>query len=170
MSSKTMNAPKASTVKTVIQPEAPRRVGYRPYRPAPAHWNLSEAPRKTRGEMEAAICERINRLQQDYMGRGPEEIHAQLTGDLLVIRLQGVLTTPEQRLVTLLPGEKGSGLVKQFRASLIETARPKMEERIQEITGVKVLSLQHDLSTETAEEVLLFTLAGSPDYRQPKNR
>ena len=38
---------------------------------------------------------------------------------------------------------------------------------IQEVTGVKVLSLHHDISTVTGEEVVLFTLARSPDYRPP---
>ena len=41
---------------------------------------------------------------------------------------------------------------------------------IQEVTGVKVLSLHHDISTVTGEEVVLFTLAESPYYRQPKKR
>ncbi len=41
---------------------------------------------------------------------------------------------------------------------------------IQEVIGVKVLSLHHDISTVVGEEVVLFTLAESPDYRQPKKR
>jgi uncharacterized protein YbcI len=170
MSVITMNPPKAPAGKAAVQREVWERAGYRPDRPAPAHCDLSEVPMKTRGEIEAAICERISRLQQEYMGRGPKEIHAQLTGDRLVIRLQGVLTTPEQHLIESLSGEKGTGLVKQFRASLVELARPFMEARIQGITGVKVLSLQHDLCTVTGEEVLLFTLAAQPDYKQAKNR
>jgi uncharacterized protein YbcI len=47
---------------------------------------------KTRGEIEAAICEGITRFEQEYMGRGPKDIHAHLIGDLLVVRLRGVLT------------------------------------------------------------------------------
>ena len=104
------------------------------------------------------------------MGRGPKEIRAHLIGDLLVVRLQGVLTESEQHLVKSLPAEKGRDLLKQVRTHLIETARPVMEAMIQEITGVKVLSLHHDISTVTGEEVVLFTLAESPDYRQPKKR
>ncbi|MGO9462580.1 MAG: hypothetical protein ACLQVF_00255, partial [Isosphaeraceae bacterium] len=34
-------------------------------------------------------------------------------------------------------------------------------------SGVKVLSLHHDISTVTGEEVVLFTLTKSPAYRQP---
>ena len=103
------------------------------------------------------------------MGRGPRDIRAHLIGDLLVVRLQGVLTAPEQQLVKTLPAEKGRDLLKQVRTHLIETARPVMEAMIQEVTGVKVLSLHHDISTVTGEEVVLFTLAESPDSRQRRN-
>ena len=44
---------------------------------------------RTRGEIEAAICDGISRFEQDYMGRGPKDIHAHLLGDLLVVRLRG---------------------------------------------------------------------------------
>jgi len=125
---------------------------------------------KTQGEIEAAICELISRLEQEYMGRGPRDIHAHLIGELLVVRLQGVLTAAEQQLVKSLPTEKGRGLLKQVRTHLIETARPVMEVMIQEVTGAKVLSLHHDISTVTGEEVVLFTLAESPYYRQPKKQ
>ena len=71
-----------------------QRVGYRPCRPATAHWDISMVPVKTQGEIEAAICELISRFEQEYMGRGPRDIRAHLIGDLLVVRLQGVLTAP----------------------------------------------------------------------------
>ena len=125
---------------------------------------------KTQGEIEAAICEGISRFEQDYMGRGPKDIHAHLIGDLLVVRLQGVLTAAEQHLVKTLPAEKGRDLLKQVRTHLIETARPVMEAMVQEVTGVKVLSLHHDISTTTGEEVVLFTLAESPLFRETKKR
>lgn len=123
---------------------------------------------KTRGEIEAAICEGISRFQQDYMGRGPKDIRAYLIGDLLVVRLQGVLTAPEQQLAKSLPAEKGRDLLKQVRTQLIEQARPLLEAMIQSVTGAKVVSLHHDISTVTGEDVVLFSLAESPDYRQPK--
>ncbi len=121
---------------------------------------------KTQGEIEAAICEGISRFEQDYMGRGPKDIHAHLLGDLLVVRLQGVLTAAEQHLVKSLPAEKGRDLLKQVRTHLIETARPVLEAMVQEVTGVKVLTLHHDISTVTGEEVVLFTLAESPQFRE----
>src|SRR5215213_2632859 len=123
---------------------------------------------KSQGEIEAAICEGLNRFEQEYMGRGPKDIHAHLINDLLVVRLMGVLTAAEQHLVKSLPAEKGRDLLKQVRTHLIETARPLMEAMVQEATGSKVLSLHHDISTVTGEEVVLFTLAESPLFRETR--
>ena len=123
---------------------------------------------RTQGETEAAICEGISRFKQDYMGRGPKNIHTYPLGDLLVIRLQGVLTAAEQQLVKSLPAEKGRDLLKEVRTHLIETARPLLEAMVERITGVKVVTMHHDISTITGEEVVLFTLARSPDVREAK--
>lgn len=102
------------------------------------------------------------------MGRGPKDIHSYLIGDLVVVRLKGVLTVAEQQLVATLPAEKGRDLLKQVRVHLVETARPVMEALIQEVTGVPVVSLHHDISTVTGEEVVLFTLAQPPESREIK--
>ena len=125
---------------------------------------------KTQDEIEAAICEGISRFEQEYMGRGPKDIHTHLIGDLLVVRLRGVLTAAEQQLAKSPPAEKGRELLKQVRTQLIETARPVLEAMVQEITGVKMLSLHHDISTVTGEEVVLFTLGDSPLFRPAKKQ
>lgn len=125
---------------------------------------------KTQGEIEAAICDGITRFEQEYMGRGPKDIHAYLIVDLLVVRLQGVLTAAEQQLVKSLPAEKGRDLLKEVRVQLMETARPVLETMVQAITGVKVVSLHHDVSTATGEEVILFTLGEFPVFRETKKK
>ena len=125
---------------------------------------------KTQGEIEALVCARMVRFEQDYMGRGPKDIHAHLIDDLLVIRLTGVLTAAEQHLVRSLPAEKGRDLLKQVRTHLVETARPVMEAMIEEVTGAKVRTLHHDISTVTGEEVVLFTLTESPTSREAKKK
>ena len=125
---------------------------------------------KTQGEIESAISEGMGRFEQEYMGRGPKAVYAHLIDDLVVVRLKGVLTAAEQHLVKTLPAEKGRDLLKQVRSHLIEIARPTMEAMVQGITGVNVLSLHHDISTVTGEEVVLFTLSESPLFRETKKR
>jgi uncharacterized protein YbcI len=125
---------------------------------------------RTQGEIEAAICLGMSRFEQEYMGRGPKDIHAHLVDDLVVVRLQGVLTAAEQHLVKSLPAEKGRDLLKQVRTHLLETARPLMEAMVREITGVKVISLHHDISTVTGEEVVIFTLGEPLQCREFKKK
>ncbi len=125
---------------------------------------------KTQGEIEAAVCDGIIRFEQEYMGRGPKDVRAHLIGDLLLVRLQGVLTAAEQQLVKSLPSEKGRDLLKQVRIQLLETARPLLEAMVHEVTGVKPLSLHHDISTLSGEEIVVFTLAEAPVFRETRRR
>jgi len=125
---------------------------------------------KTQGEIESAICEAMSRFEQEHMGRGPKDIHAHLINDLLVVRLQGVLTAAEQHLVRTLPTDRGRDLLKQVRTQLVETARPIMQAMVQEVTGVAVVSLHHDISTVSGEEIVLFTLVEPPLFREAKRR
>ena len=104
------------------------------------------------------------------MGRGPKDIQAHLIDELLVVRLQGVLTAAEQHLVKTMPVDKGRELLKQVRSQLIEIARPALEELVGDITGVKPVSLHHDISTITGEEVVIFTLAEPPQCRELKKK
>lgn len=124
-----------------------------------------EQPVKSRGEIEASVAEGMTRFEQEYMGRGPKAIHCHLIDAFLLVRMEGVLTAAEQHLVKSLPAERGRDLVKQVRCHLIETARPILEALIADITGVKVVSLHHDISTATGEKVVCFTLAEPPACR-----
>jgi uncharacterized protein YbcI len=119
---------------------------------------------KTQREIEAAISIRTARFEQEYMGRKPKSVRAHLIGDLLVVRLTGVLTAAEEHLIKSLPAGKGRDLLKEVRTHLIETARPILEAIVEEVTDVKVLSLHRDVSTVTGEKVMLFTLAEEPRF------
>lgn len=123
---------------------------------------------KTQGEIEAAVSAGMTHFEQEYMGRGPGDVRAHLIGDLLLVRLRGVLTAAEQHLAKSLPAGKGRDLLKQVRTHLIETARPVIEAMVQDAAGSKVVSLHHDISTATGEEVILLTLADAPVFREAK--
>lgn len=125
---------------------------------------------KTRGEIEAAICDAITSFEQEYMGRGPKAIHAFLIDALLVVRLEGVLTTAEQQLALSLPPEKGRDLLKQVRIQLIEAARQTLDTIVRDITGVDPCTLHYDISTRTGEEILVFVLSRTPACRIPSRK
>jgi len=125
---------------------------------------------KTQGEIEAAVCEGMSRFEQEFIGRGPKDIRAPLIGDLLVVRLRGMLTAAEQHLVKTLPPEKGRDLLKQVRTHLVKTTRPLLEAMIEKATPSRVVSLHHNISTVTGEEFVLFTLGESPQFREVRKK
>jgi uncharacterized protein YbcI len=152
---------------------------------------------KSQGEIEAAVCDGIARFQQEFIGRGPRDIQAHLIGTLLVVRLQGVLTPAERQLIappvgvgaaarnggdgTLANGNghaghdgdvdngNGRSLLKQIRAHMVATGRPRLATIVEVAVGVKLVSVHHDISTITGEELLVFSLADQPACR-PKRR
>ena len=127
---------------------------------------------RSQGEIEAAICDVIARFQQEYMGRGPRDIHTHLIDNKLFVHLQGVLTAAEQRLIESHAGGNGRGaeLLKQLRSHLVLTGRPLLERLVEDVTGTQPVSVHHDISTATGEEVIVFTLAAVPSVREKKRR
>ena len=142
---------------------------------------------KSQGEIEAAVCEGISRFQQEFIGRGPKDIHSHLIGTLLVVRLQGVLTAAERQLVAPQDArgngdgdghphangqENGNGrsLLKQVRSHMVSSGRPRLESIVEDAVGVKLVSVHHDISTVTGEELLVFSLAEIPVCRPKKQK
>jgi uncharacterized protein YbcI len=124
---------------------------------------------RTQGEIEADACEVGRRYAIEYTGRGPKEIRAYLLDDLLVVRMNGVLTVAEQQLSTTSTVD-GKQLVKRIRSRLIAIARNEIEAMIRICTSVNVKSLHHDISTATGEEILVFTLERAPPIRVAKRK
>ena len=119
---------------------------------------------KSKSELEAEITQAIIRFKKEYMGRGPLSVRTYLLDDMALVRLKGVLTPAEQKLVQVEEKSRGRDLVKQVRLELIEHGRLLLEAAVHDILGVKVVSLHTDISTTTGESILLFTLAGEPAY------
>jgi len=146
---------------------------------------------KSQGEIEAAVCEAMSRFQQESIGRGPKDIHCHLLGTLLVVRLHGVLTPAERQLLdggfpgsdtgrAAIDGEQeraphptngnGRSLVKQMRHHVVANGRGRLGRIVEEAVGVRLVSVHHDISTVTGEEMLVFSLSEAPECRPPKKR
>lgn len=117
---------------------------------------------KTKGQLEAEICEAIIKFEKEFMGRGPLETKAYIIDDMVLVRLRNVLTQAELKLVASPDSKDGRELLKRIRMTLLEQGRPLLEEAVENILGVKVKSLHTDISTVTGERVILFTLLTFP--------
>lgn len=119
---------------------------------------------KTQGEIESEVCEGLVGFNRDYIGRGPKDVRVHLVGSLLVVVLQGTLTSVEVRLASV--GDRD--LIKQVRGHMISSGRLRLSGIVEKATGVRLVSVHHDLSTLTGEEVFVFSLDGEPDFRKRK--
>jgi len=116
---------------------------------------------RSKGQVEADISEALIKFEKEYMGRGPEETKTYIIDDMVVIRLQRVLTRAEQQLAGTSDETTGRSLIKRIRTELVEKARPLLEQIIMDLTGERVKSLHTDISTMTGERVIIFTLESS---------
>ena len=112
----------------------------------------------TVGQMEADISHAIVTFEKQHMGRGPTEIRTHILGDLVIVRLQGILTPAEHDLARTGDLLRGTLLIKSYRTELLEKARKHLDAIIESITGEKVLSLHTDISTTVGERLIIFTL------------
>lgn len=119
---------------------------------------------KTRGQLEAEICEAVIKFEKEYMGRGPLETKSYIIDDMILVRLKNVLTQAELRLAEVDKHKEGRELIKRIRITLLEQGRSLLEEAIESIVGVKVKSLHTDISTVTGERVILFSMVSQLVY------
>ncbi|MBL8056816.1 MAG: DUF2294 domain-containing protein [Anaerolineales bacterium] len=119
-------------------------------------------PKKTRGELEAELTKAIIKFEKDYLGRGPLEARTFILGDLILMRLRGVLTPAELKLAET---REGQALVKETRRQLFETSWPFLESLVRETVGCGLLSLHTDMSTRTGERIVVLTVDQNLDER-----
>ncbi|MHC4430679.1 MAG: Na-translocating system protein MpsC family protein [Planctomycetota bacterium] len=114
------------------------------------------SPSQTKGQLEAQIAAAITQFEREHLGRGPQEVRAWIIQDLILVRLKRVLTPAEEKLAR---DREGYRLVKKVRRQLIEGSRPILDEMVQRLTEVQVVSLHSDISVNTGERIIVFTLA-----------
>ena len=103
--------------------------------------------KKTKGE--------LIKFEKEYLGRGPLEARTFLFNDMALVRLRGVLTPAEEKLVE---SKEGRTLVKEARRQLFETSRPILEGFVQDILRSELIDIFSDISTDTGERVIVLTI------------
>lgn len=116
--------------------------------------------KSTKGEIEAAIRNAIIKFEQEFLGRGPDDVRAFLIRDQVLVRLKGVLTPAERQLAKTPDGVE---MVKRLRQNLIAQGRDKLMDQVTEIAGTKAVGLFTDIDAQLGERVFVFTLDNDLD-------
>lgn len=122
----------------------------------------------TKGQLEAKLSEAISKYEIEYIGRGPKQIRTHIIDDMLVVRVQGILSPSEQKLAE---NPQGIELFKQVRTLLFENGRGYLETLIREVIDVAIVSTHSDISTKTGEKIIIITVDKNlEDMLKQKNR
>lgn len=117
---------------------------------------------KTKGQIEAAVTEAITQFERDYLGRGPKEAKSFIIENLVVVKLQGILSPAEKQLSH---ENGGVELIKKMRTRLIESSSDDLCGLVAEETGVPVVSMHTDISARTGERIFVFSLEDDLETR-----
>jgi uncharacterized protein YbcI len=105
--------------------------------------------------VENAIRNAVIKFEQEFMGRGPDEVRAFIVRDLVVVRLKGVLTPAERQLAKT---PEGVEMVKRLRENLFAQGRDKLCEQLSDITGARILSVFTDINVPISERIFVFVM------------
>jgi len=112
-------------------------------------------PQKSIGQLEAQISEAMVKFERERMGRGPNRTHTHILDDMVIVRLEGVLTPAEMQLAK---DPAGVRLLKEVRQVLVENSKDLLKRLIKQISGREVVSMHSDISAKTGERIIVFTL------------
>lgn len=110
---------------------------------------------QNKGEVETAVRNAVTKFEQEFMGRGPEDVRAFVLRDIILVRLKGVLTQAERQLAKT---SEGVEMVRRLRQTLIAQGREQLCLQMDEITGAKTVGLFTDIDTRIGERIIVVTL------------
>lgn len=117
--------------------------------------------------VEAEFTKAFIQFEREYLGRGPQDVRTVFLNDLVLVRLQGLMTPAEHKLAE---SDQGRELLKEMRRRLFEGARPAIEEMTRTIIDCKVISLHTDMSTKTGERIVVLVVDTNLDEKYPATK
>lgn len=100
------------------------------------------------------IARAVIDFERQTTGRVPKSVTVVLSGDTLVITLQGALSPAENALAM---SPEGIAQVQEFHRQLFATASDSLRQEIKRITGVEVREAVAEVETATGTVVKVFT-------------
>jgi len=110
------------------------------------------------GALTAALASAVVQITRDYTGRGPTKARASIHSDVLVVAMQDTLTKGERSL-----RDNGkSEMVLEVRRCFQATMKDELVDRVQQLSGRKVVAFMSDNHIEPDMAVEIFVLEPLP--------
>ena len=108
------------------------------------------------------ISTEIVRMQKQHFGKGPVAAKSYMLDDFLIVVMRDGVTTAEQTMLEF--GE--ADLVRQFRQTFENQMTTRMVDKIEELTGRKVVNYQSQILFDPHIVVELFFFDRTADEEQ----
>lgn len=109
---------------------------------------------KLNSTMARQVALAASAFQQQRTGHTPKSVTAVLSGETLVITLQGALSPAEKALAK---DPKGAAQVQEYHRQLFTSSAGTLREEIKRITGVEVREAVAEVEPATGSVVQVFT-------------
>ncbi len=109
---------------------------------------------ETNATMAQQIADAAIRFEERRTGHSPDSATVVLSGDTLVVTLQGALSPAEKALATT---PAGAAQVQEFHRQLFATSSVSLRQEIRRITGVDVREATAEVEPTTGTVVHVFT-------------
>ncbi|MEA2197547.1 MAG: hypothetical protein QOJ25_1598 [Solirubrobacteraceae bacterium] len=118
----------------------------------------NDQDRPTAGPMSLAISNLIVGMLREYTGRGPTKARTTIRDNVVVVVLEQTLTKGEQSLVA----RGRSNTVLEIRHEFQNAMRDECSEKVEELTGRKVVAFLSANHIDPDVGVEIFLLDGAP--------
>ena len=122
---------------------------------------MHDAHEEDGGSLLSRISTEMVRAQKEFFGKGPTKAKSYMLDDMLIIVMRGGMTTAEKTMLDF--GNEDQ--VRQFRQLFENEMTDRLTEKMEELTGRKILSYQSQVmfDPDVVVEMFVFDSEGSSD-------
>ena len=104
------------------------------------------------GALLARISNEMVRAQKEFFGKGPTKAKSYMLDDMLIIVMRGGMTTAEKTMLDF----GHPDLVRQFRQLFENSMTERLTDKMEQLTGRKILTYQSQVMFEPDVVVEMF--------------
>ena len=125
------------------------------------HSRSQEPGEEEGGALLSRISNEMVRAQKKFFGKGPTKAKSYMLDDMLIIVMRGGLTTAEETMLEF--GQQDQ--VRQFRQLFENEMTERLTDKMEELTGRKILTYQSQImfDPDVVVEMFVFDSEGSSD-------
>lgn len=115
---------------------------------------------------EVRLLSMLSTMFKQVLGEPPRAIALRSIGDLILIRMKGVVSCRDKSVLSNY--KKEYRILQIYKRQVVEAAKPLIMSSLSDHLGLKVTDLFYDLNPERDEAIMAVSFAGNVEERLKK--